>query len=145
MLGSKFVKFFLSILKRQFNSSSIFVSFFIVMTHNSYVSFKRIHFLLWIKGSHQSSNSDTCECSGENLPNSSSHFPNHKSVFSSNFTSPFSVMKDNSSVVFKSNIKYFKFWRLSSARIKFHQIRVILETASQFTFKFSIKLQGHET
>ena len=55
--------------------------FSIVMRHNSTVNFSLIHFLLWTKGSHQSSNSDTFNCSGENLPNSSCHFPNHKSVF----------------------------------------------------------------
>ena len=78
---SKFVKFLMSILKWQVNSSSNFASFFIVMTHNSTVNFKLIHFLLWTKGSHQSSNFDTFNCSGENLPNSSCHLPNHKSVF----------------------------------------------------------------
>ena len=70
----------MSILKRQVTSLSIFVSFFIVMTHNSSVSFKVIYFRLWAKGSHQSSNFDTFECSGENLPNSSCHFPRNKSV-----------------------------------------------------------------
>ena len=78
---SKFVKFLTSILKRQVSSSSIFVSFFIVMTHKSSVNFKVIHFLLWPKGSHQSSNFDTFECSSENLPDSSCHFPSNKSVF----------------------------------------------------------------
>ena len=81
MLRSKFVKFLMIILKEQVSSSSIFVSFFIVMTHNSTVNFKLIHFLLWTKGSHQSSNFDTFECSGENLSNSSCHFPSSKSVF----------------------------------------------------------------
>ena len=71
----------MSILKWQVSSSSIFVSFFSVMTHNSSVNFKVIHFLLWGKGSHQSSNFDTLECSGENFPNSSCHFPSNKSVF----------------------------------------------------------------
>ena len=79
--GSKFVKLSMSILKRQVNSSSIFVSFFIVMTHNSSVNFKLMHFLLWTKGSYESSNFDTFECSGENLPYSSCHFPNRKSDF----------------------------------------------------------------
>ena len=37
-----------------------------------------MHFLLWEKASHQSPNFNT---SGENLPNSSYHFPNYKSVF----------------------------------------------------------------
>ena len=45
------------------------------------VNFKFIHFLFWTKGSHQSPNFENFECSGENLPNSSCHFPNHKSVF----------------------------------------------------------------
>ena len=45
------------------------------------VNFKFIHFLFWAKGSHQSPNFENFECSGENLPNSSCHFPNHKSVF----------------------------------------------------------------
>ena len=39
------------------------------------------HFILWIKGSHQSPNFDTFKCSGENLPNSSCHLPKHKPVF----------------------------------------------------------------
>ena len=81
MLGSKFLKFLMSILKQQVSSSSIFVSFFIAITHNSPVNLKLIHFLLWIKGSYQSSNFDTFECSSENLQNSSCHFPSNKSVF----------------------------------------------------------------
>ena len=45
-----------------------YTSFFIVMTRNS-VNFKLIHFLLWIKGSHQSPNFETFEFSGESLEN----------------------------------------------------------------------------
>ena len=71
----------MSILKWQVNSSANFASFFIIMSHNSSVNFKLIHFLIWIKGPHQSSNFDTFECTGENLPNSSCHFSNHKSDF----------------------------------------------------------------
>ena len=78
------------------------------MTHNSSGNFKLIHFLLQARGSYQSPNFDTLECSSENLPNSSYHFSNHKSVFFSNFASLFSVMKDNSSVLFfSSNNIYF--------------------------------------
>ena len=47
VLGPKFVKFLMLVLKWQVSSSSIFVSFSIVMTHNSSVNFKLIHFLLW--------------------------------------------------------------------------------------------------
>ena len=42
----KFVKFLISILKWHVSSSSVFVSFFIVMKHNSSVNFKVIQFLL---------------------------------------------------------------------------------------------------
>ena len=51
------------------------------MIHNYSVSLKLIHFLLWLKGSHQSCNFETFECSGKNLPNSSCHFSNRKSAF----------------------------------------------------------------
>ena len=44
------------------------------------VNFKLILFQLWIKGSHQNLNFETFKCSGENLPYSSCHFPNHNSV-----------------------------------------------------------------
>ena len=70
----------MSILKWQVNSSSNLASFFIVKTHNSYVNFKLIHFLFWLRGSHQSPNFETFECSAENFPNSSCHFPNHKDI-----------------------------------------------------------------
>ena len=65
----------MTILKLQVSSSWLFVSLFIVMTHNSTVNLKLTHFLLWTKRSYQSSNFDTCKCSGENLRNSSCHFP----------------------------------------------------------------------
>ena len=90
--GQKFVKFLISILKWPVNSFSNFASFFIAMTHNSSMDCKLILFLLWIKGSYQSPNIETFKCSGENLPYSSFHFPNHKKI---------------QSVFFRSNIKYF--------------------------------------
>ena len=58
-----------------------FGSFFIVIKHNSPVGFKLMHFLFCIKGSNESPNFENFVCSGEDLPNSSSHFPNHKSAF----------------------------------------------------------------
>ena len=62
------------------------------MICNSSVNFKLIHFLLWIKGPHQSPNFETFECSGKHLQNSSCHFPNHKA----SFVLLFSVIKHNS-------------------------------------------------
>ena len=94
-LWSKFVKYLTPILRWHVNSSSIFVSFFIVKIHNSSVNFKLIHFLLWTKGSYQSSNFDTFECSKFLMS-----FSKQQVNFSSNFASLFNVMKDNSSVLF---------------------------------------------
>ena len=71
----------MSLLKWQVNSSLNFAWFFIAVTHNSSVNVKVIPFLIWTKGSHQSPNFDTFKCSGENLPNFSCHFSNHKLVF----------------------------------------------------------------
>ena len=142
MLGSKFVKFLISILNWQVNSSSIFASFFIVMAHNSLVNFKLIYFLLWIKESHQSSNVETFKCSRENLLNSSL-FSKAQVSFSSNFASLSSIIKDKSSVFFRSSItgkdqSKCKFLRLLSAWIKIYQILVIFETTNHFSFKFFI-------
>ena len=89
----------MSIIKRQLISSTIFVSFFIVMIHNSSVNFKVIPFLLWTKESHQSPNFESFKSSGENLPNFSCHFSNHESVFLQNL--------HNSSVSWKINSLYF--------------------------------------
>ena len=149
VLGSKSVKFLLSIVNWQVSSSSIFVLLFIVMTHKS-----TVNFLLWTKGSYQSSNFDTFECSGENLQNSSCHFPSNKSVF-------LQILYP-SSVSWKITPLYF----FSSNNVYFAQkepIKVkIFETYkcpgqnssnssrqfwndSQFVIKFSIVLHCHDT
>ena len=156
MLRSKFVKVLLHILKWQVSSSSVSVSFFIVMTHNSSVNSKLIHFLFLTKGSHGSPNFDTFQCSGKNLINSSCYFSNHKSVFLQILHHSSLSWKITPLYFFRSNIKYLNtlhnrnqskctFVRLLSAWIKIHQIMVIFETTSQFFFKFCITLQGDET
>ena len=68
-------------LNGQIRFFSNFESFFIFITNKSPVSFNFINFLLCVKASNESPNFETFGCSGENMPNSSSHFPNHKSVF----------------------------------------------------------------
>ena len=78
-----------------------FVSFFIIMTHNSSVNFKLIHFLLWTKGSHESPNFDTLKYSGL------MSFSKPQVGFPSNSASLFNIMKDNSSLLFTSNNIYF--------------------------------------
>ena len=104
---SKFVKFLMSIFKWQINSSSNFASFFVVTRHNSFANFKLIHFLLWTKESNQSPNFDTFKCSGENLPNFSCHFPNHKSVFLQILHHSSVSWKITPLYCFSSNIIYF--------------------------------------
>ena len=96
-----------SVLKRQVNSLFNFASFFIVMINNSPVNFKLIHFLLWIKGCHQSPNFETFKCSGENFPNFSCHFWKQKSVFVQ-ILHQYSVPSNITPLYcFSSNIIYF--------------------------------------
>ena len=102
-------------------------------------------FLFWTKGSQQSPGFDTSKCSGENLPNSSCHFPKHKSLF-------LQILHD-SSVSWQTTPLYFlgqtlytlrerdqlkcKLLRLLSARIKIRRILVIFEIKNRFFFKFT--------
>ena len=64
-------------------------------------------YMLWTKKAHQSTLSQTFECSNESSFNCSCHFWNLKIRVYSSFESLFSFMKDNSSVFFSSNIIYF--------------------------------------
>ena len=123
----------MSILKQQVSSSPNFVSFFIIMTHNSPVNFQLIHFILWIKGSHQSSNFETC------------HFPNHKSVFLQ-ILHQFSMLSNITLLyLFSSNIIYFgqkvpikcNFLLLSSDQVKIHQILSFLKQQISFSSNFA--------
>ena len=107
VLKSKFVKFLMSVLKWKVSSSSNFALFFIVMTHNSSVNFKVIPFLLWTKGSHQSSNFDTFKCSGENWQNSLYHFPSYKSAFLQILHHFSMSWKITPLYLFRSNSTYF--------------------------------------
>ena len=130
----------MAILNQEVNSSSIFASFFIVMTHNSPVNFQLIHFQLWTKESHQSPNFETFKCSGENFSNSSCHFWKQKSVFLQILNHCLVSWKITQLDLFRSNItgkdiSKCKFLGLLSARIKIHQILVIFET-TKFFFKF---------
>ena len=75
------LKFLMSIFKWQVNSVSNFASFFIIIKHNSPLSFKLTHFLLCKKGSNESPNYENFMCSGENLANSSCHFQTTSQFF----------------------------------------------------------------
>ena len=142
----------MSVLKWQVNSISNFASFFIVITQNSLLSFKHIHFLLCIKGSNESPNFENFGCSGENMPNSSCHFPNHKSACLQIFHHTLVSWNIAPLYFFSSNVIYFDHKQPIKVSIietfKFlSQTRQILyvsfETASQFIFRFLIILQCH--
>ena len=149
----KIFQIVVSILKRQVNSLSNFASLFIVMIHNFSVNFKLMHFLLWMKVSHQGSIFWTFECSGKSLPNSRCLFPIHQLVY-------FQILHQSSvswnitpQYFFRSKIIYFaqkrpiriEILRIASAQVKIWQIFVIFETTNQVFFKFSIPFQCHET
>ena len=146
MLRSKFIKFLLTILNCQVNSSLI---------PNSPVNFKLKYFELQTKESRQSPNFETFKYSGESLP----HviflmlFSTREVSLSSNFASLSSVMKDNSTALFLDqtlltfhgkNQSECKSLRLLSAWIKMHQILFNCETTNQFLFNFFVNLQCNE-
>ena len=129
LIKCKFLRF-LSALNWQVNSSSNFASFFIVITLNSPVNFKLMHFPFWIKEPNKSPNFETFVCCSEHLPNTSCHFPNHKSVYlqilhhslvSWNIT-PLYFLTQILHTVVKSSALKCKFLRLSSSRVKIRQI-----------------------
>ena len=145
MFGSNFVT--------EVHVTSIFISFFIVMKHNSSVNLKLIHFLLWTKGSYQRSNFDTFECSGGNLQNSSCHFPSKKSVFLQIFhhssmtwkITPLYFLAQIIHTLLKRSPLKWKSWRLLSTQVKICQIPYgNFETTSLFLSKFCISLHFHE-
>ena len=142
MFGSNFVKF-MSILKQQVSSSSILVSFFIVMTHNSTLNLKLIHFLLWTKGSYESSNFDTFDFSGENFQNSSIQSISKQQVvflqilyhssMSWKIIPLYFFLAQTIYIFLKRSPLKWKFLRLGRAGVKFCQIPFAnLETASRF-------------
>ena len=138
----------MSVLKQQVNFSSNFTLFFIIMTHNSYVNFMVIPFLLWTK---------------KRIPSKSQFwyfqvlwwkfskffmsFFKPQVSFSSNFAPLFSFMKNNSSALFLAQTLYtfvtkrllkHNFFRLLIAWVKILQIpHVRFKTKSQFLFECS--------
>ena len=143
----------MSVSKRKVSSSSVLLSFFTIMTHNSSVNFQLIHFLLWTKGSHQSFNFDTFECSGEYLPNSLCHFPSNKSVFLQILHHSSMSWKVTHLYFFSSNsihfaqkdpikMKHFETFKYSGQNLSNSLCH--FETTSWFLSKFCIPLPFHE-
>ena len=146
MLESKFIKLLMPILNWEVNSSSIFASFFILMTHNSPVNFKLKYFQLWTKESHQSPYFETC--SGENLSNSLCYFPNQKLVFlqilhhslgSWNITPPY-FFRSNITGKTNQSANFWDFWVLGSKSTKF----LSFLKQQSFSSNFFINLECHQ-
>ena len=72
------------------------------------LKFSTWNITLWTKRAHQSTNFQIFECFNESSPNSSCQFWNHKVKAYSNLTSPFSVMRNKSSVQFQ--LKMYMLW-----------------------------------
>ena len=100
VIGSKFVKYLMAVFNWQVNSSSNFVSFFIVTTHSSPVNFKLINFLIWIKGSHGSPNFRLSNVLCWKFAKFLVSFLKAQVIFLSNFAWIFSAIKHNSSALF---------------------------------------------
>ena len=96
VLESKFVKFLMSVLKWQVNSSSNFALFFTAMAYNSSANLKVIPFLFWTKGFHQSPNFQVLWWKFAKFLSS---FFQTTISFSSKFACLFSVVKNNFSVL----------------------------------------------
>ena len=127
MLGSKLNKVLMSILKGQVNSSSNFASFFIVMTNNSPVNFKLIHFLNLDKRIPSKSQFRDFQLLCMKFPKFLMSFLKVQISFPSNFASLFSAIKHNSSALFltqalhtlvKDSPLKCKFLRFSSAWVR---------------------------
>ena len=80
MLRSKFVKFLMSILKQQIDSSPNFLSLFSFMKDNSSVLFWFKQYILCSKGTHKNENFWDFKCSGQNSSNFSCQLSNGKSI-----------------------------------------------------------------
>ena len=97
---------------------------------------------------------DIFECSGQNLSNSSCQFWNDKSRPSPVLRHSLLSWKITPPQILSSYFFYFRsknpnkvpIGRLSSALVKISQIpHVIFESKSQFSFKFCINIQCHQT
>ena len=141
----------MSVLNWQVNSSSNYVSFFIVMTQIYPVNFKLISFLVPIKVPiFRLSNMLYWKFAKflKSLLKAQVSFP-------SNVASIFSTTKHNSSMLFLAQTLYTlfkrnrlkcKFFRFSNTRVKIRQIpHVKFELTSQFLFKFCVILHCPDT
>ena len=143
LLAWKLTKFRMSFFKPHFSFCLNFSTPFSVKTQFLWNVLTETVYALE-KNSPSMYNFQTFGCSNESSPNSSCHFWNHKVRVYSNFASVFSVMKDNSSVLFSSTSYLSEFFRLLSGLVKIHQIsHVIFETTSQSFFKLCITCQCH--
>ena len=128
----------MSVLKQLVDSSSNFASLFIIITHDSSVNFTSINFLLWMKGSHQSSNLEVFKCSGLKF-----------AIFLMSFLRIFYHSLVSWNVItldfFRSNVVYFdkrnqskcKFWKFPVLRSNFIKFLSFLKQKISFSWNFT--------
>ena len=96
-----------------------------------------MHFILWTKGSHESTYFDTLRRFWWKFAKLLMSFSKPQVSFSF-------FLGQTLYTLHKRDQSKCKCFRLLSARIKIHQILVIFETTNQFFFKFGINLRYHE-
>ena len=144
-LAWKLTKFLMSFFKQRVSFPLKFVLPFSVMTHNYSKTFWRKHYMIWASRAHQRIIFQNFVCFNESSPVSSYHFWNHKVRVYSNFASLFNVIKDNSSVIFRSNricfgekepieVKFSDFWLFGWKCRKFLMSRLELQVSFSLNF-----------
>ena len=151
----KFVKFPISLLKRQVNSSSNFASLFSVMKDDSLLLIYLNQYTLFSKGAHWSKNFSDFQVLESKMVKFLMSILKQQVNSPPNVASLFYDIKDNFSVPFLAQTIYnllkrssltWTFLRLSSVRVKICQIPdVNFQTTSQFLFKLCIILYSHDT
>ena len=96
-----------------------------------------MHFVLWTKGSHESTNFDTLKVLWWKLAKFFMSFSKPQVSFSF-------LLGQTLHSLHKRDQSKCRFFRLLSSQITIHQIFVIFETTNQFSFKFCITLKYHE-
>ena len=111
------------------------------------LKFSSWNITLWTKRAHRSTSFQTFKCFNKSLPNSSCQFWNHKVKDYSNLASLFSVMRDNSSVLFSWKCTWFgqkepinvQTFRLSTVHAKFHQLCTLIDSFCWKYIKFKLQ------
>ena len=119
-------KLLMSILNWQVSYSSNLASLIIVRAHSSPVNFKRIHFLLWIKGFHQNPNFKDFRVHWRKFAKFLMSFFKIKNPFFFKFLHQYSVVSNithtlsfsSSTMLYQYSANFWDFWMLRSKFVK---------------------------